>query len=264
MKMLKKAYKESEQALELIFNTYFQDESKEFDMHDSVRLGLFEDMSRKVKSLIDLIENGNTSSLDTITRSLLESSAYLRLLISKENEIYARSYYLSIKLKEIDMLNKITANNKVGRKIRALMKRSEKEIREELELFNIEEELIKLRESYADVLMKRKDKDSWYNLDGKTKNFEQLCIKLDMVAEYELLYRLLSKEVHSLNVTDMFVVKEGSVLVKNSNDNQGLQIVLVNTLLLDGIEQIYNYYGLKEELKKFYTLLKVNYKYMKN
>ncbi|WP_042142807.1 DUF5677 domain-containing protein [Paucisalibacillus sp. EB02] len=264
MKILKKILKEAEGSLELVFDKAFSKINKELEIEDAVTLGFFEDMVRKIDSFTTLAEKEKSSSIDLITRSILESYVYLKLLFLRERRLYARSYMATQKLRELSMYNKITSDNKNGKKIRELLGKGIDDIKKATNFGATEEKLKDLKEQFSDVFERRRENQKWYNLDGKTKNFEQLCIKLDMFAEYELAYRILSNEVHSMDIMKRWHFEKNQVFVLEGYKNNDMNVSIVSKLLLEALNELYNLYGLNKELIRFKTILAINYRLSKN
>ncbi|UTR11059.1 DUF5677 domain-containing protein [Evansella sp. LMS18] len=267
MKLLKKTLKESNSALEKILNNHFNKKNKELNISDVVTLALFEDMVEKIESLIVLIELKKNASMDTISRSILENRVYLKLLLSKDNVIYSRSYFAAKKIDDLKMYYKITTPGKLGNNIRELLGNpSIESIKEASNYDSYEVEVQKLKRDFEDVFRLREVKHAWYNLDGKTSTLEQLCNKknIDMHAEYELMYRLLSKEVHAKDALSRWRFKENevSVVIANKQDFD-MHISLANTFLIETLDSLYSFYNMDRELKKFRTLLALTANYSK-
>lgn len=259
MRILKIILKEAEGSLELIFSKTFSKKNKKFEIEDAVTLGFFEDMVRKIDSLITLLDAGKLVSIDLITRSVFESYVYLKLLLLKDRRLYAKSYVAAQKMKEFSMFNSLIAENKDGVKIRKLLGKRIEEIKRDIN-FEAEEKLNKIQLHFSDVFEKRGKNQNWYNLDNKTKNFEQLCRKLDLFSEYELVYRILSSEVHSMDVMKRWRFEPNQVYVLDGYTNSDMNISTVKMFLLEAINDLYTFYGLKKELKELNVLLSLNYR----
>lgn len=263
MRILKILLKEADGSLEMIFSKAFSKKNRKFEIEDAVILGFFEDMVRKIDSLISLLDAEKLVSIDLITRSIFESYVYLKLLLLKDRRLYAKSYIASQKMKEFSMFNSLIAENKDGVKIRKLLGKRIEEIKRDIK-FEAEEKLNKVQLQFSDVFEKRGKNQNWYNLDSKTKNFEQLCRKLDLFAEYELVYRILSSEVHSMDVMKRWRFEPNQVYVLEGFTNSEMNISTVKKFLLEAINDLYTFYGLMKELKDFNVLLSLNYRLSKS
>lgn len=115
-------------------------------------------------------------------------------------------------------------------------------------------------EMFHDVFLLRSYKTNWYNLSGDTNNLEQLCSKLGMYEEYELLYRLLSGEVHAMDIMKRWHLKPGAVSLIKFVNNDGIHVSLVTSYLLNSLRELYSFYNLKNELSNFNTLLAINFR----
>ena len=262
MKNLRKIYKQSEKAVEEILNEVILKKQLEFDIESAVILGVFEDIVRKVDSLILLIDENKTAGLDSITRSIFENHVYLKLFLSNESSLYTRSYYLAHELRKIKLYDTVIASNKPGNNIRSFLGRSLEGLQND---FNGRvPDKLNLEKRFEDVLVKRKEKDNWYNLDGSTRTFEQLCRKLDQTAYYDLLYRILSNEVHATDALKRWVFEPGKLTLLNQNQDNMLHINVASTVLLDSLRDLYDFYNLRNQLKNFNALIAINTRLKKN
>ncbi|WP_245829250.1 DUF5677 domain-containing protein [Salipaludibacillus agaradhaerens] len=267
--MLKKTLKESNGAIQLIINNYFNPKNKILEVEDVVILAFFEDLTEKVESLRLLVEESKSASLDTILRSIFESYVYLKLLLKNDYMLYGRSYFAAKKINNLQMFHKTISQGKQGEAIRELL--GDPTIEDLKRKANIEDaedidtEIIKVKEDFSDVFKHRNEKQVWYNLDGKTANFEQLCNKkgIDMSAEYDLIYRSLSKEVHAKDVLNRWRFEKEQFSILEQPTDPRMHISMSNTFLLNTIDRLYPFYGLKSKLRKFRTFLGINYKLSK-
>ncbi|UOQ47765.1 DUF5677 domain-containing protein [Gracilibacillus caseinilyticus] len=256
MKILKKVLKEANESVEKVIVKSIGENNQEFDFPEAITLGLFEDMVKKIESMILLIENKQDASIDTIARSVMENYVYLKVLLSDNNELLAQSYFVSKKYKEFKLYEMIKMPGKKGNEIRRLLDNPNiDEMDNEANILNEDD----LKEKYPDVFNKRFINQKWYNIDGKTKNFEQLCKKQGLQAEYEIMYKLLSNEVHSMDALKRWEFEENQVHMVYSNKGLTMHIHMVGLFLLETIRRLYEFYGLKEDLNTFNTLIRVNY-----
>ena len=262
MKIFRFILRESEKTLENIFDKHFKSSNKKFEIEDAITLGFYEDIVRKVDALKILLDANKLVSIDSITRDIFESYVYFKLLLTNERRLYAKSYMAAKEISELTMYNKLIEDNKNGRKLRELLNTSIERVNKDIG-FNSEEKLKRISNIYTEVFEKRRKNQKWYNLDSKTQNLEQLCNKLDLFAEYNLVYRLLSAEVHASDVMKRWKFEPNQVSVFEAIDNKDMNIKMINLFLLDATRELYSFYGLKKELRNFNTLLSINYNYSK-
>ena len=263
MKILTRILNESEGALELIFDKHFHKRQIKLEIEDAVLLGFFEDMVRKADIVKLLIEEEKGTSIDIISRSLLESYVYFKLLLKKDRRLYAQSFWLARNIKGMEMMKKVLEKNRNGQKLRELLGRQLEDIERDMNIIKAIKKVSDLKNKYSNILNRRNEKQAWYNLDGKTRNFEQLCRKMNLYAEYELVYRILSNEVHSTNILDRWCFESNEVQVYTDNKDIRLNKSLIKMFLLEGVRELYEFYGLKKELNKFNIMLSINYKLSK-
>lgn len=264
LKILKKILKEAEGSFELILSNEFNDSKNKFEIEDAITLAFFEDMVRKTDSLVTLIDGEKLVSMDIISRSIFESYVYLKLILKNDRRLYARSYIASQKASELSLYNSLIAENKDGMKIRSLIGKQLKDIKRDLN-FEGDEQSNKIQSQFSDVYDKRNVKQKWYNLDNKTKNLEQLCRKLDMFPEYELVYRMLSSEVHSSDVLKRLRFESNQIYVQcGFTTDSDMNIAIVKMFLLEAITDLYTFSNLKKELKTFNLLVTLSHRLSKN
>lgn len=257
MKFLEKAIDEAVSAKEFIIKDHFEEKQIVIDVQDAVTIAFIEDMAQKAETLKLLLEN-NSDYIDSVTRNIFELSIYLELLLSKDNKIYGRSYRAYIQYRGYKMYQDVIAQNKLGRKIREWLDIDREDFIEGAPV-EVEEGLEHIRNTYSDVFNLRSENHAWYNLDGKTKNFQQLCNKLDKQADYEVFYRLMSSEVHSLDVLGRWNFEKDGIYVLENFKETSMHINMATSLLLNTIDKAYSFYGLNDRLKKFRALISVNY-----
>ncbi|WP_368502743.1 DUF5677 domain-containing protein (plasmid) [Alkalihalophilus sp. As8PL] len=262
MRLLKKVNSEADKVAKIILEG-FEEEKRELQWEDGVTIAFFEDMVQKTNSLITLIEAGSFTAIDTITRSVFESHVYLQVLLTKENRIYGRSYFAAVRSKELGLLQSIIQPGRKGERIRRLLGRTTQQILTEFGESDPKILLQQLENEFSDVFSLRQSKHNWYNLDGKTGNFEQLCNRLELGAEYELLYRQLSSEVHSMDVMKRIQYDTDQVTILTGNSQIDMNTAFVSSLLRESVVGILEFYGHKEHAKKFITLMNLSYQFMK-
>lgn len=269
MKTLKVICKESDKITSIIFQKCFNNNQRVYDYPDSVIIGLFEDMIGKAKSMITLIDAKSYFGIESISRGIFESYIYLSFILQNNTKLRARSYALSSKTSEAKFYKTISDPGRVGKKIREFIGIGIEDIKNIIE---DEDKFLNMHTEYfQDVLKYRNEKNKWYDLDGKTTSIEQLCIKLDKQSEYELVYRLLSKEVHSNDVLNIFNIEEednkinskdplARVDIKNKKNEIDLPVNICSIYLMDAVNLICDYYNLKDQKRKFSVILGINRK----
>lgn len=254
----------TENTSSLIIEEYYGNEVGEFTIEGAVTIGLFEDMRDKIESIIKLIDSKHYPGIESISRGVVEIYFYMHVILSKEHSIYCRSYYVDQKLKDVKFFNKLLDKSPKGNNLRNLLNKNIKDIQEDKKKFGDPAEIKKdLLENYSDVFEKRKERDNWYNLDGRSNNLHDLCVnKLDKEAEYELIYRVLSSEIHAQGVLTNWEFKKNEAKLKTSSNNYDMVINTIGLFFLEIIRRIYDFYGFTKELKDINTNLRINYKFL--
>lgn len=264
MRFLTKIYKEADQVLKNIFTEVFQKDGMEYEFSykDAVITGLLENILNHTKSIIILIENNHHTSLDSILRTIFENYVHLSYILKNDNELRAKSYMYSTRLSEFQMIDKLKESSLIGRKIRELIHVSIEQINQTYQSQTDPDKRERIENRYINNIGMKRLEQKWYNLDGKTNNFKKLCISLGMEAEYEIVYSILSKEVHGKDAVDKLDIQKYFVGVKNSDaKDTELHIALATIYLIELVRLIYKHYGMKSRLKHFNTMLKLHKRY---
>lgn len=258
---LKRTYSESYKITEKIFKLTEKQEDFIFGLEDKVLIGFFEEVLRATQSIIILLNADNPSSVTTIVRKVFENRLYIQYLVEKDREtnLRARSYILNYYKNQLNLANVTIRKDRVGTEIR-------REFGFNIDELNvtektIEKEIMKLENNYSDVLVYRKMKDIWYNLDGKTDSLEKLALKLKMRPHYELFYRLYSQDIHSSNSLKVVQATEevdelNRNLVYVSKHKEGIEDIYLSLFatrnyLLEITEIILKHYKMEKELKAY-------------
>jgi len=264
LRFLSKVYKEADLVLENIFTEVFQKDVVEYDFtyKDAVITGLIENILNHTKSIIILIENSHHTSLDSLLRTIFENYVHLRYILKDDSELRAKSYVYSTRLSEFQMIDKLKEQSLIGRKIRDFVRVSLEQITQTYQSKTDPSRRERIEKRYInDIGMKRLEQ-KWYNLDGKTNSFKKLCKSLDLEAEYEIVYSILSKEVHGKDAVDKLEIQKYYVGVKNSDaKDTELHISLLTLYLIELVRLIYKHYGMTNRLKHFNTMLRLHKRY---
>lgn len=259
---LKKVTEQAEFELINIFKTVFENPSKYrvFEIEDSVILGLLKMIISNTSSIICLYENNKTAGSENITRSIFEGSTYLKYILKQHTQDRAKSYFYSNKFKEVKLKNSLLDTGETGKSIRKFMNK---------DLTDIDKDLQKLNTNYEDEIIANYNKYNgkkkvWYEHNGKQKNFLQLCIALDLEAEYQLLFKIFSDEVHATSAAKQFKIStvkeiEGMGLIEFNERDQDLVIQFCATTIRESVRNVLNWYGLSQAVKRFDRKLKFQY-----
>lgn len=234
-------------------------ENKEFEIYDGVIVGLFEDLIAKVNSLKVLIDANCYDSHDAISRMIFENHVYLKYILSQDTKERATAYAKSAKISEFKLYDLLTEETKVGKELREFMGISNAAIK----AANLSAEDAtyrdKLYKDYQNLLNTSNVKTSWYNADGKTGSFEQLCNKQGLRSEYELLYRIFSRDIHANKALSRLKLTENQVQIGNFNVDPKLNTNMSALFLMESARSVMAHYNLKKTLKAFNTMLKINH-----
>lgn len=254
--------RESDKISEKVINSFTPERAnKEFDIQDGVILGLLENIIAKTKSLINLLDSQNYDVSDLIARAIFESHVYLKFILKENESQRARAYAYGSKISDYKLLDRILEESKVGKELRAFLGKTKEEIEQDYSIALDEQERDRVTNDYLSILNTNKTKTNWYDFDGKTTSFEILCGKMMMMKEYELLYRIFSKDVHSNRALARIQASENEIMIGNFDVDPKLHISLVSLFLRESSREVMAYYNLKKDLRSFDVMLQVNHKY---
>lgn len=260
--MLKVVLRESDKTSGKVIEIFNPEVSnKEFDIHDGVILGLLENIIAKTKALVLLVESKNYDASDIIARAVFESHVYLKFILAENERDRARTYAYSSKLSDLKLLDRILEDSRVGKELREFLGKTKEEVETENSKALDEQERQRITDQYLSLLNATKTKTNWFDFDGKTTSFEILCGKMNMMKEYELLYRIFSKDVHSNRALSRIKAAENEIHIGNFDVDPTLHISLVSLFLMESSRSVFTYYNLKKELRAFNAMLAVNHKY---
>jgi Family of unknown function (DUF5677) len=262
LKILKKLIKEADKVYIRVISCHFQkEEEKEFGITDAVVLGLLENLINHSKSIVILLENKHYSSLDTILRTVFENYVYLTFILKKDTDKRAKSYAYSTRLKEISLFNSLTEDSIEGNNMRKFISVSKNKLSSDLSDKMDQVYQNEIKNIYLNDIGMKRVEQKWYNLDNKTNNFKKLCSSLGLSEKYELIYSMLSSEIHAKDAIRNFLFEENKVGIVNKVKEFDLYSSLSGLYLLESVKLVYQYYGLKKELKNFNILVALNYRY---
>ena len=260
--MLNLVLSESNKITDSIFDEFINNtDNKEFEAYDAVIVGLLEDLIGKVMSLKTLLDANSYDSLDIIARTIFETHVYLNYILALNTKDRAMAYAKSAELSEFKLYDRVTEETKVGEELRGFIGKSITDIKAANLKASNESYRDKLTSDYLKLLNTKRVSTNWFNEDGKTGNFEQLCTKQGLRSEYELVYRMFSKDVHSNKALSRLRFSKNEVQVGNFNVIPSLHSGMSARFLVESSSAVLEYYNLKNTLKYFNPMFKVNNKY---
>ncbi|GAM13417.1 MULTISPECIES: DUF5677 domain-containing protein [Mesobacillus] len=262
MKLLKIIYSEADLVTQTILENHFDmnNSEREFDVHDAAIVGLFEDMVGKTNSLLVLLNNQSFNGADSLTRMIMENFIFLKLIFQRDSNNRARSYFYSLKLRQIKFFNTMIEQSLVGSEIRKYLSLSIDNLYKKFPKFADNAYLEDIETGFIDSLNHKDKNQKWYNVTGKINNFRALCKYLGYEKEYILLYQTFSSEVHALEATNYFKFDHGIVEVYRKGGEINTHVMVISNFLIEIIREMYSYYELKNEVSKFNNKIAINYK----
>ncbi|MFS0763920.1 DUF5677 domain-containing protein [Peribacillus phoenicis] len=263
--MLKRLLKEADNVAKNVMDNHFGkiDSDKQFDTHDAAIIGLLEDMIGKTNSLIVLIENNSFNGTDALSRMILENYTFMKFILEKDTENRGESYYRSQKINDVKLFDSITQETLVGREVREFLGITKEKINNQFSDLTDEKYRNKLESQYLSVMNLKDKRSKWYNFNGKTNTFRDLCKYLKMEKDYVLFYQIFSNEVHGQQGNKFLKFEYDSVEIYRKSGELELHTKMVSSFIMEIVRLVYKYYNLNEDLKKFNTSIQINYAFMK-
>ncbi|PLR72267.1 DUF5677 domain-containing protein [Bacillus sp. UMB0728] len=265
MKLLKLLHAEAELVTQNVLQKHFDinKPEKQFDVHDAAIIGLFEDMIGKTNSLILLLDNKSFNGADSLTRMMMENFIYLKFILQKDTIGRGKSYFYSLKLRQVKFFNQMVEQSLMGGELRKYLNFTIDMLNTKFPKMADKDFTDELKQNYLNSLNHKDLKQKWYSISKEINNFRALCKYLKYEKEYILLYQSLSSEVHALEAANYFKFDENYVEVYRKEGEIETHVAVVSRFLNDIIKEVYSYYGLKEDLKNFNTRLTINYKFIR-
>lgn len=251
MRILNTTIKQSDKIAGRILNKFEEDGQRVFDIKDAVIIGLLEEMIGKSKSIKVLLDNAQFDAIDSIARSILESYVYLKFILSGDTDRKAKAYFYSGKKSENTYYDQLISKDQKGKRIQKYLNLNKKEIIEKLEKDSYEDYKGRVQNRYIEAVGHENMKRKWFDLDGRTTSFEILCKNNGLEVEYEVIYRLLSKDVHSSRAYSRLKMEEGKVSVLFANADSTMNKSISISFLVDSVKMVLEHYNMKKDLAIF-------------
>ena len=250
MKELEGVITISNELTERVYSNSFNEENK-FKIEDKVILGLLTSIIEKSTSVKILYENKHYAGADILLRSIFEASLILQFILKQHTRDRSIAYYLSIQLKEIEIAETIVSESDVGKIIKRYLK--EYGHIPEFDILNEVEKIALIKEDFKKITSAEKS-DSWLNIQtkrttnkgkkAKLKSFRSLCEYLgdQTLAEYEVIYRMLSQEVHAKEIKEYYTENDGYLQLTKRNES-GLIMSLCKAMIIESSKSVAKRYN---------------------
>lgn len=229
-----------------IMYKFYEEKQIEFGLHDGAIYGLIIEFRKKSMSALYLLENNLTSGVGSLIRSLFEITIYLEFIVKNDSVNRGTAFWLDYKLTQVKLFSLLKGNSKESRETRAFLQMDLDDFLRESESYFPEDSVDKWEKQY-DKLLPRKDKRprKWYDFDGRTKNFYDLCKSMNKIGEYNTIFRIFSQNTHSSDVSRNLNIGENYLEVESQVDNKEALTKLVQSLTYSIINSAFKYYDLK-------------------
>lgn len=242
-----------------------------FDVHDGAIIALFETIVQKSEDIVFLLDNNKHASIESLVRVIFELHVYLLYILSDYTENRGAAYALNIKTDELDYFEKLIGDKKVNIKIRKFLKLNKEDEIKKVDKLVKEHSDSSTYEKYGENIRKRykelffwndgtKKVNRWYNANGKINNFSDLCKYVDREVEYQLLYGLLSKDVHGKSALNALQIKSDELNIIEIHSDPDLVLSVLGQCLLDSSREVLKYRKLNKELKNYNNKITTKFK----
>lgn len=230
------------------------------EVKDLIAITLFNSIFEKTRSILILNKNDQVVGVDTLTRSAFEAKQHLKFILERYSDRRAMAYYLSNQLKEIEMGEIIYGEDSVGASIRNFIEKRGYNYEMDFMNDNLKIDLIK---NEFNKLTNQKKSDKWMavqrkrNGKGDLLSFRDICEYLgeEDLIQYEMIYRVLSKEVHSKDFKSyMEVLKNEGVIHFREPKSSRLIEPFLKGIVLEAGKLMTKEYNLNKEYKKLKNL----------
>lgn len=252
--------KQADKLLERIFTEALNGRNEPLNLCDGAIIGLLNNLIEISKSVITLQSSVTHAGIESLLRVSFENHVYLKYITLDDTDNRARAYMLSDKLFSIRFYEMLLMNGKESRAARDFLGQSKDEIRESNTDFSNPEYIRKTTEQYLSCFNYEGKPRKWYDFDGKTNNFEELCRKVDEHTTYFMVYRIFSRETHSANASEYIQVdkeNEKVALLRPLMDPKLSKNILC-LFLFETISRLYEYYNMQNHKRTFYINVKRN------
>lgn len=251
---IKRILFQSERYIESLLNRNFDTDNKFSVIKDATILGIFISLIDKARSLNLLLENKYYAGNNTLLRSIFEEEIYLEYILKENTMNRTRAYIASSKLKAQKMLKTASKTNALGNKIREV---TNLEISDLEKIFSQvpEENITNLEKEYLD-LTGETNPDKWYKEKNNVTSFRGVCeyLGVEHLANYEILYRLLSQEVHGKNSNSYFTIQDNQLVVEPLKEEPMVLSLMRATVVSAGIA-ISTYYDDSEKFREIISII---------
>ncbi|QTD40613.1 DUF5677 domain-containing protein [Sporosarcina sp. Te-1] len=250
---------------EEVFNLVIENQKKKHKILPDevfITLMLFRKIVERLDAIFILIENKSENAAKSICRDLFENFLYFSYVVESndKNKIRALSYYYSTLNDQIKLSKLLMSKNQRGKKIR--------------DFLNIKSDNVKLKEktnraatyfsnstngdAYANIkiewdrLIKNKvNYPNWYSLYKGPKSLRELSLQCGYEVEYDLLYGIYSRQVHSSNVMDQFENVNGLAGIKSLRryEDPTLELIFSFSLGIESLRKLVDFFEINDEIK---------------
>lgn len=174
-------------------------------------ISLLLEVTNKSESFLVLYEQDLEAGTESLARSILEATFYIRFILDDDSEKAGKAYYYKAKINDIEYFHFITGDSNNSQKARKKYQINKDDVVNEAISLNYQEKADYWKKEYDSCFDNPKDNRNWYNTDGQTRNFFYLSKKLGYVEEYNIFFRNYSHDIHNVNWSKYIVKNENHI-----------------------------------------------------
>lgn len=249
---------------EEVFNIVIENQKKEYKILPDeifITIMLFRKIVEKLDAIFILLENKSENSAKSINRDLIESFLYFTFVTESKgkNKNRALSYYFSNFKDQINLSKLLMSNSQRGKKIRDFLnikndntelvsktKRASDHFSNSLN----SEEYANIKVEWDKLIKKKVMHPKWYSLYNGPKNLRELSRNCGYEVEYDLLYGIYSRQVHSANAMDQFENVNGLAAISNLRvyKDPTLELIFSFSLGIESLKKFIDFFELNDEV----------------
>lgn len=226
------------------------------EVHTSAIVLLFNGMIQKLNSIECLIENKQYDSVDVLKRTMLEYSVSLAYILERRSftKQRGRAFFYSFHYQAAKNAQKFLDGNFKDFDSELIKIKLDQQISDSANrnFKNLSEYLLYMKTKYRECFMingqepKKVEKrmKSWFNQDGRTRTFYDLCVKLGREGEYRAFYSFGSLDTHGLSEISNLRIVDGEVVIGNLLEPIS-NLELCKSWLLKAAEVVVDYLQIK-------------------
>ncbi|WP_188453779.1 DUF5677 domain-containing protein [Virgibacillus oceani] len=227
-----------------------------------ITLMMFRKIAERLDAIFVLLENKSENAARSISRNLIENFLYFIYVIDSRDRYKTRalSYYFSNLKDQINLSYLLLSKGQKGRKIRdylntengdnEILINKAKRAKEHYQNCINSDKYINIKVEWNRFNKNGIKYPNWYSLSNGPKNLRELAGRCGYEVEYELLYGIYSRQVHSANVMDQFENVNGLAGIRNLRMyvNPTLELIFPLRLGIESLKRFIEFFEMDDEI----------------